>query len=133
MKKNVKVASYVVWLIAISSIAGCEKPTEPIDAPRNISLTVTGDAPLYIEYSYDDALIARQVQNITTGSTLPQGWERRGLPKKGSSFRLYAISKVPDGHVRAYVLVSIATYDQMLLQVLKENDGGAVEITGTVP
>jgi hypothetical protein len=132
MEKNISLANHVVLLLAICSFAGCQQPFLTAEPPRTISLTASGDTPLYIEYFYDNALLGRQVKNFTMSSNSP-GWEEKGLTTKGSSFRLYAISKVPNGHVRAYVAVFVGNAGDTLLSEFKERDSVAVEITGIIP
>jgi hypothetical protein len=141
MKKDITVVSYIALLLAILGVAGCKNPIEPdYSAPaekRLLALNAYGDMPLHIECTYESVDNGTQVRNITTDSTFyAQGWTEVEWAKKGSSFRLSAISKVPNGHVRAYVSV----YDnysefggKLLLSKSLEKDGVAVEITGTVP
>ena len=94
-------------------------------------MRVDGDGQIGIEYSYDDALYGKQ-----TGSIVSQpgvGWEAKGLVLRGSTYRLYALSTASNGHVAASVVVIADSDGRTLLSVSKQNDGGSVEITGTVP
>jgi hypothetical protein len=139
MKANIRVPGYLVLFLAILSIAGCKSanPVEPKPVRRLLDLDAIGDMPLYIEYSYESADNGKVTGSVTTSSTSwTYGWDEVNWANQGSSYRLYAISKVPNGHVRAYVDV----YDnysefggKSLLYKGGENDGGAVEITGIVP
>ncbi len=132
MKKNPGVASYLILLTVIIALAGCEHPSEPSSQPKDIYMSVDGDLPIYVEYSYEDALYGRQ-EAKTAIPTTSKGWEVTGWAKGNSAFRFYARSMMSHGRVRAYVLVFATANQTTVLNRSAESDSGSVEIIGTVP